>query len=237
MRTTNRGVAIVALAALLALMLASCGEKKQDEESEATAMPPAPEATPAPTHLTGDLTWTVDPGVGVGPLKKDGGESDLVKAYGASEVTTTEVTHRDHSTATASVIFATDPMRRVTIEWADGSGRRIPARVTLEGDSSTWTLPGGITLGTPLDELERQNGKPFELSGFEWDGAGGVSSWRDGRLSNLLRQGVTLSLQPRLSDRNSEVYRSVVGDSTFSSDLDAMRSVHPRVYRIVVYYQ
>jgi hypothetical protein len=238
-RETVATVAIVAMAAVIALTLVSCGAKKQDEESEATTMPPVPEAssTPAPTHLTGDLTWTVDPGVGIGPLKKDGGESDLVKAYGASEVTTTQVTHADHSTATASVIFASDPMRRVTIEWTDGSGRRIPARVTLEGDSSTWTLPGGITLGTPLDELERMNGKPFELSGFAWDGAGGVSSWRDGHLANLLRQGVTLSLEPRPGDRNSEVYQSLVGDSTFSSDQGAMRSVHPRVYRIVVYYQ
>src|SRR4029077_10600287 len=118
-------------------MLASCGGKKQDEEgSDATTMPPNPDAaaTPAPTHLTGDLTWTVDPGVGVGPLKKDGGESDLVRAYGASVVTTTQVTHPDHSSAVASVIFPDDPMRRVTVEWADGSGRRIPARATLAGD-------------------------------------------------------------------------------------------------------
>jgi len=48
---------------------------------------------------------------------------------------------------------------------------------------------------------------------------------------------VTISLEPRPEDRISEVYKSVVGDSTFSSANPAMRAVHPRVYRIVVYFQ
>jgi hypothetical protein len=238
MRATNVSrIAIVVLAALLTL--SSCGAKKEESESDATAMPPTPERaqTPAPTHLTGDLTWTLDPGVGVGPLKKDGSESDLIRAYGEAAVTGTEVALGDHGSAVASVVFANDPMRKVTIEWADPNARRIPTRVTIEGDSSIWTLPGGVTLGTPIEELERMNGKPFELSGFDWDGAGGVSSWRDGHLTSLLKQGVTISLRPRPSDRISEVYKTVVGDSTFTSDMGAMRAVHPRVYRIVVYFQ
>ena len=235
--TTDSRILIAVLAALLTL--SSCGAKKEEPESDATAMPPSPEParTPAPAHLTGDLTWTLDPGVGVGPLKKDGSESDLIRAYGQSAVTGTEVTNGDHGSSAASVVFANDPMRKVTIEWADPGARRIPSRVTVEGDSSIWTLSGGVTLGTPLEELERLNGRPFELSGFDWDGAGGVSSWRDGHLTSLLKQGVTVSLRPRAADRISEVYKTVVGDSTFTSDLGAMRAVHPRVYRIVVYFQ
>jgi len=157
-----RRIVSAALIALFALALAACGSKQEDEDSDATAMPPSPPppagATPAPQRLTGDLTWTLDPGVGVGPLKKDGSEDDLIAAYGAAAVSGTEVKHGDHGTATASLIFAADPMRRVTIEWVDGGGRRIPARATIEGDSSAWALPGGVTLGTPLDELERLNG-------------------------------------------------------------------------------
>jgi hypothetical protein len=41
-----------------------------------------------------------------------------------------------------------------------------------------WRTAEGITIGTPLRELERFNRRPFRLAGFAVDGAGAVVSWK-----------------------------------------------------------
>ena len=39
-----------------------------------------------------------------------------------------------------------------------------------------WIGPGGIGNGMKLTDVEKLNGKPFKLAGFDWDGGGSCAS-------------------------------------------------------------
>jgi len=139
-----------------------------------------------------------------------------------------------------TLVFPNDPARRIEILWHDEKQQRRPALIRV-GAGALWHFratddPGadGATLGvgTPLAAVEAANGRPFTLSGFEWDYGGFVTDWRGGRLATP-PGGCLLSLQfepgPPVSDAAS---RAVGGDRPFSSASRAMRTVKPVVGRM-----
>lgn len=53
---------------------------------------------------------------------------------------------------------------------------------SVDSSSTTWTLPGGAGMGASLEEVQRANGRPFEILVF----AGGANSpdWQGGALAS-----------------------------------------------------
>jgi hypothetical protein len=98
--------------------------------------------------------------------------ADLVKAYGARNVTFEEVSRAEGETAKATVIFAKDPARRLEIEWFDEQKRARPSVITVFGENNRWTGPLGIKNGMTIQEIEKIAGKPFRINGFAFDVAG-----------------------------------------------------------------
>jgi hypothetical protein len=169
--------------------------------------------------------------------KRSTSESDLRSSYGASHVKPTRIELGEGESAEGTVLFPEDSLRRVEIVWQEPVGRRIPARVVLRGSRSVWKLPGDVTLGMTLAELERRNGRPFALSGFGWDYEGVVTSWSGGVLDTTLASDVKVYLKPDPGAQARAEYARVQGDRAFTSSLPEMRVLNPRVYQIFVDYE
>jgi hypothetical protein len=179
--------------------------------------------------------WRIVPGVRVGPVTADISEADLVRLLGRDQVESREIHVGEDFFEPGAVLYPSDPRRKLEVVWGDTTRRALPTRVTIRGDSSSWYVDGGITLGTNLRELERINGAEFVLMGFEWDYSGTVASWEGGALERLAHPAgqLVLALNPPATGFPSDVYYAVSGDREFASSHPAMRQLNPTVHRIV----
>lgn len=98
--------------------------------------------------------------------------ADLVKAYGAKNVTIEEVSRAEGEVVVASVIFAKDPTRRLEVEWFDEEKRARPSTITVFGEKNRWIGPFGITNGMTIQRIEQIAGRSFKINGFAFDVAG-----------------------------------------------------------------
>jgi len=98
--------------------------------------------------------------------------ADLVKVYGAKNVTFEDVSRAEGETVKASVIFSKDPARRLEIEWYDEKKRRRPSVITVFGEKNQWIGPYGIRNGMTIQRVEQIAGEPFKINGFGFDVAG-----------------------------------------------------------------
>lgn len=167
-------------------------------------------------------------------------EAELVQRYGADNVRRDRIALGEGETAPGTVVFPRDASRRLEILWGDTVGHARPSYVAIGGNPTRWLVAPGVTIGTPLTELERLNGGPFTLSGFDFDYAGTVQSWRGGRLDALWKHGnecttprVVVRLQPA-DDAPSRLTAQVSGERAFPSTHPAMQRLDPRVYALFV---
>jgi hypothetical protein len=170
-----------------------------------------------------------------GTFAKNSGHSQLAQSYGVHNVEYTEVNGDDGSTLMASVIFPNDPKRRLEVLWDDDI-ERSGTRMIVIGGQSTWTAQKGIHLGLPLAALEKLNGKPFKLMGFEKGGMAIVSDWNNGALG-LLSDGCKVGVQLKPDPKAPESTLSAVGsDKEFASSDPAVRAAKPTIGEIIVAY-
>jgi hypothetical protein len=159
----------------------------------------------------------------------------LAQAYGVHNVDFTEVSGDDGSTLMASVLFPKDPKRRLEVLWDDDTQRSGIRMIVIAGQSS-WTAQKGVHLGLPLAALEKVNGKPFKLMGFEKGGMAIVSDWNGGALG-LLTDGCKVGVQLKPDPKAGPgVLDAASGDTEFASSDPAIRAVKPIVGEIIVAY-
>jgi hypothetical protein len=170
-----------------------------------------------------------------GIFAKNSGHLRLAQSYGVHNVEYTEVSGDDGSTLMASVIFPKDPKRRLEVLW-DDDAQRVGTRMVVIGGQSTWTAPKGVRLGLPLAALEKLNGKPFKLMGFEKDGMAIVSDWNNGALG-LLTDGCKVGVQFKPDPKATATTLGAVGsDKEFASSDPAVRAAKPTIGEIIVGY-
>ena len=128
-----------------------------------------------------------------GPFGRNAGHSDLVKAFGSKNVVDQEIDGVEGQKIKASVLYPDDPKARLEIVWSDEKARRRPTLIRAT-DQSAWATTNGIRIGTALAEIEQMNGKPFKLSGFDWDYGGRVTDWQGGTLSKPQPGGCILGV-------------------------------------------
>ena len=210
---------------VLALLLLSLGAGR--------LLPLAPASPSAPT-------WLIVPGVRAGPLTANTDLHSLVQMFGSVNAREAEVRLGEGEPRSGVVIFPRDPARRAEIQWKEPNRKRLPEAIIVTADEtykSLWRTQQGITLGTTLRELQQLNGRPFMLTGFDWDGGGIVTSWRGGRLEKALGEKLMLVLQPADPDRVralGRAYATVSGYQKIRSDYWVMQKLNPRVYQMVV---
>lgn len=183
-------------------------------------------------------SYQIVPRVRVGAITRTVSEAELRKIYGRRNVQSTRVSIGEGEYEPGTVIYPSDPTRRIEIIWKDARRKRYPSRIQLTGERSIWKTREGISLGTRLKELERINGKPFTLLGFSWDYEGTVISWEGGRLEREFgkdSRAVLLRLSPQTGQSVSvEDEASVIGDNDFSSGNKVMQRINPKVYQLIV---
>jgi hypothetical protein len=119
-----------------------------------------------------------------GPFARSATHADLVKVYGAKNVSFEDVNRAEGETVKATVLFKKSDVRRLEIEWYDGKKRARPSVITVFGAMNQWTGPLGIRNGMTIQEIEKRAGKPFRINGFAFDVAG-AGHFADTKLEKL----------------------------------------------------
>jgi hypothetical protein len=170
-----------------------------------------------------------------GAFAKDSSHLKLATLYKSENVVFTEVDSGDGKKLMASVLFPTDAKRRLEVWWEDEATRTGTHLIVINGQS-TWTAPKGLRLGLQLSALERLNGKPFKLKGFDNDNVGAVSDWQGGALA-ALTGGCKLGVYLRPDAKALADARSAMsGDAEFASNDAGVRAVKPTVAEIIIGY-
>ena len=126
--------------------------------------------------------WLIVGGHRVGPIKADSSFDQLVEVFGADHVRMQKVGVGEGEMASAFVIYPGTDNEVHAILDEEGQVRMI----RIEGVHTKWRTASGISLGSSLASVEKANGKPFVVSGFEWDYPGTVESWEDGHFHERL---------------------------------------------------
>ena len=159
----------------------------------------------------------------------------LAMKYDSRNVTYGQVDGPEGSKIPGSILFPNDPKRRLEVLWANEAARSDPSVIAINGKSQ-WSAPKGMKLGLPIAALEKANGKPFKLSGFDKDGFTSVAGWDGGALSTLpggCKMGMRLHVNTKAPE---EARKAVTGDKELSSNDAGVKAVKPTVIEILVGY-
>jgi hypothetical protein len=160
----------------------------------------------------------------------------LEEKYGSEELGSGEIYTGEGRFHPVTILFPKSAEDRVEIVWRDQERKRSPAQVWIRGERSRWRTRTGLTVGMDLRSVERLNRRPFTLTGFHWDYAGTVMSWRDGRLSAAESSACRVRavfVEPAI---DSPVSRQLLGDRNFSSGHPAMQALNPRIEQLWLEY-
>jgi hypothetical protein len=170
-----------------------------------------------------------------GAFSKESSHIRLVTSYKSENVAYTEVDAPEGKRLMASVLFPKDPKRRLEVWWANETARSGTYLIVING-RSTWSAPKGVRLGLPFAALEKLNGKPFKVKGFDADNVAVVSDWQDGALASLpggCNMGVSLRPDARTS---ADARKSFSADREFVSNDAGLRTIKATVSEILIGY-
>jgi len=116
----------------------------------------------------------------------------------------------------------------ITIEWNDGN--LTPKIIRIKNLNSNWKTKEGVGIGSTIKEVEKANGKPFTIYGYEIDAylAGTVKNWNSGNLQGL-------NLQFKITKEIPvEVYMEMIGDRGILSNNPLLEKAGLQVENITV---
>ena len=188
----------------------------------AAGAPTAMAEGPAKSDTSDRLTCT-------GPFGRGASHASLGQIVGKENLVFTRIDGPEGTKIAATVLFPKTPDRRLELIWADEKARRGLAAVNLS-PTSRWIAPNGVRIGMTLDEIETLNGRPFALSGFDWDYGGYVTDWKGGTLDAAIPGGCKVQVRFTVPEGAPEGPASkVAGDNEFPSSDANMRAVKPVV--------
>ena len=145
------------------------------------------------------------------------------KRFGAAAVRT-KISGAEGMEIDGIVLWPKDPARRLELYLSEDKALRITG-VGVVGESR-WQV-GGLQLGDGIAKVQQLNGKPFKLSGFDWDYGGYANDMQHGKLDTL-PGGCNLSI--RLEPGQVDPYpEGISGEVTLSSADPKVRAAKPVV--------
>ncbi|MFT4122146.1 hypothetical protein [Bradyrhizobium sp.] len=165
------------------------------------------------------------------PVTPDDTTKSLLQRYG-KEAVVQDLPGAEGERYKGVVLFPKAADRRIEVAFTDDKARRTSG-LTLRDSAKTsrWSV-GGITIGSSLADVQKANGKPFLVSGFEWDYGGFVTDWKGGALSRPLEGDCTVTIR---FGKNAGAPKSLSGDGVkASSDNAALVKWAPVVTEIGV---
>jgi hypothetical protein len=113
----------------------------------------------------------------------DSGKS-LMQRYGKDAVVQ-QLPGAEGETYKGLVLLPRAKDRRIEVSFTDDAMKRVTGlAIRNSAKASRWTL-SGITIGSSLTDVQKANGKPFLVNGFDWDYGGFVADWKGGALGRL----------------------------------------------------
>lgn len=169
------------------------------------------------------LDFTIVPGERVGLITADKcTQADVLAAYGDS-ARVDSVYLVEGLSGPGVVVFPNDNRNRLEIYWDQDIDPQRPVFMRIVGEGgSGWKTDKGITIGTPIAEVERINGRAFSLYGFGWDYGGLVTDWKGGALDSSLGLHFHLFTE-------KDVPAGMQGEAILSSDDATVRGLNPLV--------
>ena len=158
-----------------------------------------------------------------GPFAPGFTRESLIRHFGAENVVDRDVHVGEGQVEKGALV-----RNAVEVTWSRPPVVRAAAGASVESYS-------GIRLGMDLAAVETLNGTPFELTGFNWDYAGSVTSWRGGKLDQAT--GGACRLYVRFEPVGGNKDASLMGDRLFRSDDPRMRALELRIYDVGLQYQ
>ncbi len=119
--------------------------------------------------------------------------------------------------------------------WSQPATKSDTHLIVINGQSD-WIAPGEVHLGLTLADLEKLNGKPFKLSGFDKDQVATLSDWDGGTLSapaGGCKIGISLRADPKAPAATLAGLRA---DRAYASSDASLRAANPTVSEILVAY-
>ena len=188
----------------------------------AAGAPTAMAEGPAKSDTSDRLTCT-------GPFGRDASHASIAEIVGKENVIFTKVDGAEGEKVPATVLFPKNTQRRIELIWADEKKRKGLANLSLS-PGSVWIAPNGVKIGMSLAEVEKLNGRPFTLSGFDWDYGGYVTDWKGGALDAAIPGGCRVQVRFTVPEGAPEAAASKVsGDQEIPSSDKNMRAVKPIV--------
>jgi hypothetical protein len=169
-----------------------------------------------------------------GVFARDSSHAKLASAFQSRNVAFTQVDASSGGKVMASVLYGKDPKRRLEVWWSKPASRSDTHLIVINGQSD-WIAPGELHLGLTLAELEKLNGKPFKLSGFDKDHVATLSDWNGGQLA-ALAGGCKVGISLRADPKTAAALGDLPADRSFTSSDAALRAVNPTVSEILVAY-
>jgi hypothetical protein len=187
--------------------------------------PPAAAKKPAPVAATAVACG--------GVFAKESSHIKLAMKYDSRNITYGQVDGPEGSKIPASILFPNEPRRRLEVMWAQEAARSGTSVIAINGKSQ-WSAPKGMKLGMSLAALEKANGRPFKISGFDSEGSAAVNGWEGGALGNIpggCKMGMRLIADPRATEA-----RSAASGKEYLSNDEAVRALKPTVVEILIGY-
>lgn len=204
---------------------------------------------------TKDLSadFLIIPGEQVGPVRADASEASLMQKLGKANVVRDTIytvegqfeigTTLYRNTADQAHVLWRDKKRFARPEMVMIRPARDENNATLPGTTgpaTQWTTASGLRLGSTLREVEKINGKPFTMYGFEWDYGGQSSGWRGGSLQTQTGKpfiGATFGFDHDVPENQQSFFEAVIGDTEFLSNNPALQQLNPTVQTLSVFFQ
>jgi hypothetical protein len=170
-----------------------------------------------------------------GVFAKDSTHLKLALKYDARNIVFGQVDGQGGSKLNASILFPSDPRRRLEVLWNDNATHANPSVIAINGKSQ-WVAPKGLKLGLPIATLEKMNKRPFKIGGFGADGSASVIGWEGGALS-VLPGGCKVGMRLFEDAKAPQQARNAVaGDKELLSNDANVRAVKPAVGEILIGY-
>ena len=204
--------------------------KKQRSITPEDKPVPGDDVAPSPTRSAKPAATVACSGA----FAKDSSHVKLAQMVGAANIEYGQVSGASGSALNASILYGKDPKRRLEVLWQNEAARSDTSLIVITGQSQ-WHGPKGLRLGLALAALEKLNGKPFKLSGFDQPDGSAVLDWQGGALASLPGGcQVGIKLKPD-SKATPDALKAAAGKELLSSD-PTVRAVKPVIGEIIFGY-
>lgn len=161
---------------------------------------------------------TIVLGKRVGLIKPGMSATDIERAYGKDNLKLQKIPGAEGEEIDGAKLFA-DTDRELEIVWdPDNEKKQVVFDIRVMGKA--WKFENGLKSGMTVEEVEKINGKPFKIAGFEWD-YGGYANFEGGKLEG--------KVSIRFSPTTENVPEYLSGDKQLSSADKKLRAAKPLV--------